>query len=115
MALSEREKRVLAEMERELFGASTIEPKLQPANNVSRLVVGILIAVIGLSVLLFAAIAGLIWFGVVGFGVTLVGVLMASATPRDKGGAAQTNKAKPQKSGGSGSFFGDRWDRREGQ
>ena len=113
MGLSDREKRVLAEMERELFGASTIEPGLRPANNVRKLIAGILVAVIGLSVLVFAAMAAAIWFGVVGFVITLFGVLMASATPNAATGlgkSAKSAKKRPE----TGSFFEDRWNKRTG-
>ncbi len=118
MGLSEREKRVLAEMERELFGASTLDPKLKPANSVRKLVAGILIAVIGLSVLLFAAISGLVWIGVAGFCIALFGVLAASANPASNAKPGSGNPSG-RKSGGpkpeGGSFFADRWDRRQGE
>ena len=117
MGLSEREKRVLAEMERELFGASTIDPKLRPANSVRKLVAGILISIIGLSVLLFAAISGLVWIGVVGFCIALFGVLAASANPasRGKSGPRGSSNPKTGPKASGGSFFADRWDRRQGE
>ncbi|MFM6963396.1 MAG: DUF3040 domain-containing protein [Micrococcales bacterium] len=115
MGLSEREKRVLAEMERELFGASSIDPKLRPANSVRKLVAGVLLAVIGLSVLVFAAISAVIWFGLIGFAITLFGVLMASATPAAGSSKSTTkprsNKPKPN----PGTFFENRWDNRQGE
>ena len=115
MGLSEREKRVLAEMERELFGASTVSPKLRAANSVRKLVAGVLIAIIGLSVVLFAAISGLIWIGVVGFCIALFGVLAASATPNFGGSSEGKPKSgpKPSNKPQGGSFFADRWERRQ--
>ena len=112
MGLSEREQRVLAEMERDLFGASTVEPKLTPANSVRKLIVGLLLTVIGLSVLLFAAISATIWIGLVGVCLTLLGVLMASASPR---GGSKAENPKPAAPRSSGTFFEDRWDKRQGE
>ncbi len=112
MGLSEREQRVLAEMERDLFGASKVEPRLAPANSVRKLIVGVLLAVIGLSVLLFAAIAATIWIGLVGFCVTLLGVLMASASPRLTGSSPKTKNSAPRS---PGTFFEDRWQKRQGE
>ena len=113
MGLSEREKRVLAEMERELFGASTVDPKLPAANSVRKLVAGVLIAIIGLSVVLFAAISGLIWIGVVGFCIALFGVMAASATPKSL--TSTSGKGKKASKSQGGSFFADRWERRQGE
>lgn len=115
MALSDREKKVLAEMERELFGASTIDPSLPAANSTPKIVAGLAIAVAGLSVVLFGAISGLILFGVAGFAVTLFGVLMASANrstdPRGKAGRSGGKPKSPNRS--SGTYFSDRWDKRQ--
>ena len=116
MGLSEREKRVLAEMERELFGASTVDPSLPAANSLPKIVAGLAIAVIGLSVVLFGAISGLVWFGLLGFVITLFGVLMASANRAagPKGGRTKRDSAQPNsKKRSTGSYFSDRWDRRD--
>ena len=114
MGLSEREKRVLAEMERELFGASTVDPSLPAANSLPKIVAGLAIAVIGLSVVLFGAISQLIWFGLVGFVVTLFGVLMASANRSNSVSGETKSRAPKGNRPTSGSYFSDRWDKRQG-
>jgi hypothetical protein len=115
MGLSEDEKRALEELEKSLYAddpkfvAKAARPV--PATTV---VAGVLLAVIGISLMVFSAIIQLVVFGVVGFAVMLAGVLMATPTrgiadrPR-KSNSASTPKPKP--SGGK-SFFEDRWDKR---
>ncbi|MEN9749171.1 MAG: hypothetical protein RL149_249 [Actinomycetota bacterium] len=113
MALSDREKQVLEELERNLLAddanfarkAKLRQPGMD--NSPAKIVAGALLALIGVSVLVFAAISQVAALGVVGFLVMLFGILMASsnngAKPRVRAKAA---KSKP------GSFFEDRWDKR---
>lgn len=113
MALSDREKQVLEELERNLLAddanfarkAKLRQPGM--ANSPAKIVAGALIALIGISVLVFAAISQLSVFGVIGFLIMLFGILMVSsnngAKPR-----ARAKSTKPK----SGSFFEDRWHKR---
>lgn len=115
MGLSESEKRVLEELERNLYAdepgfAKKTKAKIDRAsysNSPSKIVAGALLAVIGISMLVFGAITQVPAFGVAGFLVMLFGILMASATakaPKLKPG----NPVRPAK----GNFFEDRWDKR---
>lgn len=121
MGLSESEKRVLEELERNLYEndadfarktkSKIDQVSLRGANSPAKVIAGALLAVIGISILVFAAITQLPPVGVAGFLVMLFGLLMASASASAKTGApsAGTTK-KPAKQ--QGSFFEDRWNRR---
>lgn len=113
MALSDREKQVLEELERNLLAEDAKfarKTKLrQPGlkNSPAKIVAGALVAVIGISVLVFAAISQVAAFGVAGFLIMLFGILMASSS----GGAKPQTGPKPSRSRQSG-FFENRWDKR---
>lgn len=109
MALSDREKQVLEELERNLLAE---DPKLARKsrtastfgqNSPAKIVVGALLGLIGISILVFAAATQLVFFGVAGFLITLFGILMASAGP------ARVQKTEGQKGAG---LFEDRWNKR---
>ena len=119
MGLSEREQKLLEELERGLYEtdadfakrvnktAATPETK-----SAGRLVGGVILTVIGLSLLIVAVILQFALFGVVGFLVMQTGLLNASSnishtSPSDHGKSSQ---GKPP----GRSFFEDRWDRRQG-
>ncbi len=117
MALSEHEKKMLDELERTLYEddakfAQRVSTG-RPASAV-RVVGGVISAVIGLSVLLFAAVSHVVIFGAVGFVLMLAGVVIATsgqtAQPGEKP-KAESVPPKPQKPSG-GSFFEDRWNNR---
>lgn len=118
MGLSENEKRVLEELERNLYASDADFAKKSRAkidrvsatagqNSPAKIVAGALISVIGISILVFAAITQIALFGVVGFLVMLFGILMASATRK----VIQAQGEKPAKPT-SGSFFEERWNKR---
>ncbi|MFM6977337.1 MAG: DUF3040 domain-containing protein [Micrococcales bacterium] len=119
MGLSENDKKVLEQLERDLLGAddsfarkmSAGKPKA--TNSAAKVIAGALVALIGMSLLVFAAIAHLVAFGVAGFLVALTGLLVASANPGSRIGTSTTKKPKPTKS--SGSFFENRWEQRRDQ
>lgn len=113
MALSEREQKLLDEMERGLyagdakFSRAVNEPK---AVSAKRLVLGAVLAVVGLSLLVFAVVIQLTVFGVIAFAVMLAGVIVASSRVK-----LQMPQAKPEGAAGSkpkSNPFEDRWDRR---
>jgi hypothetical protein len=119
MGLSESEKRVLEELERNLYEndadfarktkSKIDQVSLRGANSPAKVIAGALLAVIGISILVFAAITQLPPVGVAGFLVMLFGLLMASASAKTGAPSAGTTK-KPAKQ--QGSFFEDRWNRR---
>ena len=110
MGLSEYDKKVLEQLERDLMaGDDSLARRLgskKNSNSAAKLIAGALVAVVGLSLLVFAAITQLVVFGVVGFVVALTGVLIASANPA--GRAQKSTNQKPQR----GSFFENRWENR---
>ncbi|MBP6043271.1 MAG: DUF3040 domain-containing protein [Rhodoluna sp.] len=119
MGLSESEKRVLEELERNLYEndadfarktkAKIDQVSSRGANSPAKVVAGALLAVIGISILVFAAITQLPPVGVVGFLIMLFGLLMASASAKTRPATASSTK-NPRKQ--QGSFFEDRWNRR---
>ena len=127
MGLSEREQKVLEELERGLYADDAkfaTRVSAGPNNSAARIVGGALLAVVGLSVLVFAVISQLTVFGVVGFALMLAGVLVATGSKGGKanGEATPTAKPKASPSGASkpkdetkGSFFEERWNKRMDQ
>lgn len=113
MALSEREQKLLDEMERGLyagdakFSRAINEPR---AVSAKRLVLGAVLAVVGLSLLVFAVVIQLIVFGVIAFAVMLAGVIVASS--RVKLQLPQTKPGNATGSNPKSNPFEERWDRR---
>ena len=127
MGLSEREQKVLEELERGLYADDAkfaTRVSAGPNNSAARIVGGALLAVVGLSVLVFAVVSQLTVFGVVGFALMLARVLVATGSKggKAKGEAAPTAKPKVNPSGASapkpeskGNFFEERWNKRMDQ
>ena len=122
MPLSEQEQRLLEEMERSLYQndadfVATVNPR-RGRTNYTVLVVGVLIAVLGIATLVAGVIVRQPLVGVLGFAIMFVGVLLAVAPPR-RSGAAPSESSAPRDSkrkGGSSSFMdslNDRWDKRQ--
>lgn len=119
MGLSESEKRVLEELERNLYEndadfarktkAKIDQVSSRGANSPAKVVAGALLAVIGISILVFAAITQLPPVGVIGFLIMLFGLLMASASAKPGSAKSGSAKKSPKQ---QGSFFEDRWNRR---
>ncbi len=125
MGLSESEKRVLEELERGLYAEdAAFERKSKAqieridapgANSPAKVIAGSLLAVVGISILVFGAVTQVAAFGVVGFLVMLVGILMASATGGSTARSAKAQKApKADKASGS-NMFEERWNKRTEQ
>lgn len=109
MGLSEREQKLLEEMERGLYAGDakfTRAVNNPTASDPKRLVLGAILGVVGLSLLVFAVVIQIVIFGVLAFAVMLAGVIMASSRTslkaRDPKPAAKP-KVNP---------FEERWDRR---
>ncbi|TQM61484.1 DUF3040 family protein [Klugiella xanthotipulae] len=126
MALSEREQRLLEEMERNLYnsesdvvstaGASRVRPSYRS------LVLGILLTVVGIIILLVGVMTSLTWLGVIGFAAMLGGVIYAisphKGSPRslreEAPGAsshASARAATPKQS--FADRMSDRWEKRQ--
>ncbi|HEU5222950.1 MAG TPA: DUF3040 domain-containing protein [Candidatus Lumbricidophila sp.] len=123
MPLSEQEQRLLDEMERNLYRneADVVAPRAPRATNARRVVVGCLLAVVGIVVLVLGVSTQLLIVGVGGFALMFVGVLMAltqpvSGHPADAfagpaGGVAQGGRTGARR--GFMDRMNDRWDRRQ--
>lgn len=119
MALSEHEQRLLEEMERSLYHneadvVSTLGATRR-APNYTAVVSGVVMAVIGLAVMLWAVSSSLTWLGVIGFLVLFAGVMIAVTIP---GPVAESSVRASSRGGRSGGSLMDqlneRWDRRRG-
>ena len=136
MALTEYEKKILEQMEASLreedpalasqmSAPVSEEPESKAAEGPRaprRIALGLTGAVLGMIVLVAAVSLGYsvvsILLGVVGFAVTVAGVLYAFSRPSAQGrGADESRSAKKNKGGGWDSFIQDqerRWDDRRG-
>lgn len=119
MGLSEREQKVLDELERGLYAddsglADRLKAKptkvSKPQNKAARALAGALVAVAGLSVLLVALITHYTAIGVAGFAVILFGVVVASSNSTKTTRTAAKGSTAPKQP--RGSYFEDRWDKR---
>lgn len=125
MGLSESEKRVLEELERGLYAEDAaferkskaqIERIEAPgANSPAKVIAGSLMAVVGISLLVFGAVTQFVAFGVAGFLVMLVGILIASATGGKALSPAKSQKPKREDKPNRGSMFEERWNKRTDQ
>jgi hypothetical protein len=121
MPLSEQEQRLLEEMERSLYQndadfVATVSPR-RGRPNYTILVVGVLVALLGIGTLVAGVIIRQPLVGVLGFAIMFVGVLLVVAPPR-KSSAAPAQDIPRASSGKarSTSFMqglNDRWDRRQ--
>ena len=125
MPLSERERRLLEEMERSLYSSDSdvfgSDPAKRGRPHYRSLVLGILVVIVGLGIVLTSVLVRIPLIGVGGFVVMVAGVLLAMARPRaGRGGASRVSEPSArQRSGGKGSSapfmdrLSDRWDRRQ--
>jgi len=124
MPLSEQEQRLLEEMERSLyhndadFVSAAGVTRLRP--NYRSVVVGVLIAVVGIGALIAGVALQQLWLGVLGFIVMFAGVLLAITPGKVVRGASPTGPSSAsgssQRTGANQGFMeklNDRWDRRQ--
>lgn len=124
MPLSEREQRLLEQMERALYEedpkfASTLRKTGRRSIGGRRMLLGILILLVGMVGLLAGVAASAAILGVAGFVVMLVGVLVGASAlreaPAPAAAGADTGGGTPTTHSGTSSFMGkveERWRRR---
>ena len=113
MALSEEERRVLEEMERQLRASSSdvVTVPVSRRVNAAAAVAGVIVVIAGVGVLLAGIVLGLTPLGVVGFVAMVAGVLLAMK--RDDSAPSEQKPTRPR-TAPSSSRIEDRWDRRMG-
>lgn len=116
MGLSEREQKLLEELERGLMESdSGFAAKVERVGNpAGRLIGGVLLAIIGLGVLVTGVFIQFAPVGVIGFLVMLAGLVLATSNlqlPELPEGLTKPGSG-PQ--GPGRNFFEDRWDKRQG-
>lgn len=121
MPLSEQEQRLLEEMERSLYQndadfVATVNTR-RGKPNYTVLILGVIVAVLGIATLVAGVIIRQPLVGVLGFAIMFVGVLLAVAPPRRAVAADEHVAPRPSRGkSSSGSFMdhlNDRWDKRQ--
>jgi hypothetical protein len=122
MPLSEQEQRLLEEMERSLYQndadfVATVNPR-RGKTNYTIVIVGILVAVLGIGTLVAGVIISQPLVGVLGFAIMFAGVLLAVAPPRRRGSeSVEPPAATPGRARSNSPRFmdnlNDRWDKRQ--
>lgn len=123
MPLSEYEQRVLAQMEQQL---SSDDPKLaqvlaaRGTRKTTRVVLGVIVAVIGLATLVMSVSQSLSWLGILGFLVMFAGVLISmsqgkTVEPPSASGGSPRPAAQAKPRSGFMDRLDQRWDRRRDQ
>lgn len=114
MALSEHEQRLLDEMERGFYRSEA--DVLQTAStsqhrvNYRSLVLGIIVAVVGIGVLIGGVAAQLLWLGLIGFAIMLGGVMLMLS--RSAEAEVSTDDLPPSRAKESRESFSERMERR---
>jgi hypothetical protein len=116
MALSDREQRLLDELERGFYESDpNLANKISSSGAVNpvRLILGLVIGLIGVSLIVFAVAIQVAFFGVFAFIVMLTGLIVASSnlnTQSQPKSRAAASKREPSKN-----IFEERWNRRRGE
>ncbi|WP_127793251.1 DUF3040 domain-containing protein [Agromyces sp. LHK192] len=122
MPLSEQEQRLLDEMERNLYRndadfVAAVSGRGRP--NYRSIVLGVLLAVVGIGGLIAGVALQLLVVGIIGFAVMFVGVLLAitpskrGATAAQAGPAARPATSRGAEHSGFMDRLNERWDRRQ--
>jgi len=111
MALSERERKLLEEIERNLIEedasfANRVREVGSSNKNGRKLVLGVVVTLIGLGLLVFAVILQVAFFGVAAFMVMVIGLVTASSNFQLPSAPRSTKEP------GGPSYFEDRWNQR---
>jgi hypothetical protein len=118
MALSEREQRLLEEMERNLYNneadvVTTLGVSRTP--NYRAIAIGAIVALAGLVTMLVGVTSDLTVVGIVGFAIMFTGVMVAVAIPGKPVETRSTSTSAKSASGSSAGFMdqlNERWERR---
>jgi hypothetical protein len=121
MPLSEQEQRLLDEMERNLYRndadfVAAVSGRGRP--NYRSIVLGVLLALLGIGGLIAGVALQLLVVGIIGFAVMFAGVLLA-ITPSRRGASAGASGPTPRAASARRSDTGfmdrlnERWDRRQ--
>lgn len=126
MALSEREQKLLEQMEQALYAEDPrFATRIRSHGDRGakrRMLVGILAVIVGLGLVFLGVLGQAIWLGAVGFAVMVAGGVWAFAPARKSGpvglvqgdGSTAARAAKTRKSGqGFMNKLEERWDRRD--
>ena len=118
MALSEREQRLLEEMERNLYQneadiVTTLGERRAP--NYTAIAVGAIVGLAGLITMVVGVYIDITLVGIAGFIVAFAGVMVAVAVPgKPTMKTASSGSSKPQASSGFMDRLNERWERRQG-
>lgn len=128
MPLSEREQKLLEQLEQQLSAddprfASSMSEVSRVGFSTRNLIIGAVAAAVGLGVLLWGVSAQAIWLGLIGLAVMAAGIYVATSRPRVKGGDSVSSSRSPEPAGSGGGrrpggFMGDleqRWEQRRHQ
>lgn len=116
MGLSEREQKLLEELERGLMESdSGFAAKVDRVGNpAGRMIAGVLLSLIGLGVLATGVFIQFAAIGVLGFLVMLAGLVIATSNLQIPELPESITNSGPGSKGPGKNFFEDRWDRRQG-
>jgi sulfite exporter TauE/SafE len=118
MALSEREQRLLDELERGLYESDpNLAHKISSsgARTPARLIAGLIIGLIGVSLIVFAVMVQVSYFGVLAFLVMLTGLVVASSNLKPEAAAkSQQSRAHQAAKSSPRNLFEERWNKRRG-
>lgn len=127
MPLSEREQRMLAQMEQALYAedpqfANRLQKQAAKGPTRRRLVVGLMGVIIGLGLVVLAAMSSQIWLGAIGFALMVAGGVYAFTPPKTQavlgtvqdGGSikARVTKNTTARSSSFMQRLEERWDKR---
>ncbi len=113
MSLSDREKQVLEQLERDLYANDAkFANKISAPKSLKALVGGVALAVIGISIIVFAVIVQVFWFGLLGFAALLAGLVLASSNWMNHDSLPQSGQKSPK--GSKTNYFEERWNKRQG-
>lgn len=118
MALSEREQRLLEEMERNLYqneaDVLTTLGQSRRAPNYTAIVIGVVVAVAGIGLMIAGVSADLTWLGIAGFAVLFTGVMVAVAVPGPEVTSTPGFAGSKKATGSLMDRLNERWERRKG-
>jgi hypothetical protein len=116
MALSEREQRLLDELERGFYESDpSLANKISSSGvkNPARLILGLIIGLVGISLIVFAVAIQVAFFGVFAFIVMLTGLIVASSNLNPQ--SQPKPRVSSDKRAPSRNIFEERWNRRRGE